>query len=87
MMSAAKVPKCYREIFWGEAFQTATYLDGLTAVELEDKKLSRFEDWEGQLPRFANNLKKWGEISIVKLHTNTTPRIFDRAKPCMFVGY
>jgi hypothetical protein len=28
MMSAAKVPKCYREIFWGEAFQTATYLDG-----------------------------------------------------------
>jgi hypothetical protein len=85
-MSAAKVPKCYHEIFWKEAFQTATYLDGLTVVELEDKKLTRFEYWEWQLPRFVNNLRKWGEIGIVKLHTNTTPKIYDRGQPCMFVG-
>jgi hypothetical protein len=54
--------------------------------ELEDKKLTRFENWEGQLPRFVNNLRKWGEISIVKLLTSTTPKIYDRGKPCMFVG-
>jgi hypothetical protein len=58
MMSATKVPKCYSEIFWREAFQTATYLDGLTVVELEDKTLTRFEHWKGQLPRFVNNLGK-----------------------------
>jgi hypothetical protein len=37
-MSAAKVHKCYRENFWRESIQTATYLNGLTVVELEDKK-------------------------------------------------
>jgi hypothetical protein len=51
------------------------------------KYVSRLGHWEGQLPRFVDNLRKWGEISIVKLHTNTTPRIYDRGKPCMFVGY
>jgi hypothetical protein len=87
MMSAAKVPKSYCENFWRKAFQTATYLDVLTVIELEDKKLTHFEYWEGHLPRFVNNLRKWGEIGIVKLHTNTTPKIYDRGKPCMFVGY
>jgi hypothetical protein len=67
--------------FWREDFQTATYLDGLTVVELEDKKLTRFEHCEGQLPRFVNNLRKWGEIGIVKLHTNTTPIFYDRGNP------
>jgi hypothetical protein len=42
MMSAAKVPKCYCANFWREAFQTATYLDGLTVVELEDKEINTF---------------------------------------------
>jgi hypothetical protein len=61
--------------------QNATYLDGLTVVELKDKKLTHFEHWEGQLLRFVNNLRKWGEFGTVKLHTNTTPKIYDRGKP------
>jgi hypothetical protein len=87
MMSATKFPKCYCENFWTKAIQTATYLDGLTVVEFEGKKLTCFEDWEGQLPRFVNNLRKRGEIGIVKLHTNKTTKIYHRGKPCMFVGY
>jgi hypothetical protein len=69
------------------SLQTTTYLDGLTVVELEDKKLTPFENWEAQLPRSVNNLRKWGEIGIVKLHKDTTPKVYDRDKPCMFVGY
>jgi hypothetical protein len=87
MMSAAKVPKCYCDFFWREAFQAAIYLNGLTVVEFEGKKLKSFEHWEGQLPRFVNNLRKWGEIGIVKLHKNLIPKIYERGKPCMFARY
>ena len=37
IMSAAGVPKHYRENFWREAFQTATYLNGFTMVEFDNK--------------------------------------------------
>jgi hypothetical protein len=87
MMSATKVPKCYRENFWREAFQTTTFLDGLTVIELKNKKLTRFEQSENQLPSFVKNLREWGEVGSVKLRTSTTPKIYDRGKPCMFVGY
>jgi predicted nucleic-acid-binding Zn-ribbon protein len=39
MMSAAKVPKCYCD-FFEEKPLTMTYLDGLTVVEIENKKLT-----------------------------------------------
>jgi hypothetical protein len=87
IMSAAGVPKNYLENFWREAFQTATYLGGFTMVELDNKYLTRFEHWNGSLPRFISNLHEWGEVDIVKLRTSTTPKIYDRGKPCMFVGY
>jgi hypothetical protein len=75
MMSAAKVPECYCKNLWGESFQSTTCLDGLTVVKLEDKKLTRFEHWEGQLSRFVNNLRKWGEIGIVKSNTKPHPKL------------
>ena len=40
-LSAAGIPKNYRKLFWREAFQTATLLDGLIMFEVEGKKLSR----------------------------------------------
>ena len=77
MMSAAKVPKCYREKFWREAFQTATFLDGLTVIELDNKKLTRFEHWENQLPCFVKNLREWGVVRIGNLRTSTTRKVYD----------
>ena len=77
-LSAAGIPKNYRKLFWREAFQTATLLDGLITVEVEGKKLSRFEHWYGKAPRFANHLRKWGESGVVKLRTQTLPIIYDR---------
>jgi hypothetical protein len=75
------------KFFWREAFQTATFLDRLTVIEIDNKKLTQFEHWENQLPRFVKNLREWGEAGIVKLRTSTTPKIYDRGKPCKFVGY
>jgi hypothetical protein len=36
---------------------------------------------------FVKNLRECGEVGIIKLRTSTTPKIYDRGKPCMFVGY
>jgi hypothetical protein len=35
-MSAAKIPKNMRHLFWREAFQTATLMDGLITVEVKE---------------------------------------------------
>jgi hypothetical protein len=86
-MSAAAIPKELRQNFWREAFQTSTYLDGLVLVEIDGVLKNRFEHWEGTLPRFLRYLRKWGEAGVVKLRTSTTPKIYDRGKVCMFVGY
>lgn len=45
-MSAAGVPKYYLENVWRDGFQTATYLNGFTMVELAIEKFTRFEYWE-----------------------------------------
>ena len=87
MMSAAKIPKNMRQMFWREAFQTSTLMDGLMVVKINNICQTRFEHWEGQLPRFFNYLRTWGEAGVVKLRTATTPKIYDRGKTCMLVGY
>jgi hypothetical protein len=87
MMSAAKVPKDLCQIFWLEAFQTSTYLDGLILTTVNGVTKTRFEYWENSLPRFVPCLRKWREAEVVKLQSSTTPKIFDFGKICMFVGY
>jgi hypothetical protein len=86
-MSASKVPKCYRGTFQTEAFQNATYLDGSTVIEINNKNLTCFQHWKGKSPRFVKHLGEWGEVRIVKLCISTNPKIYDQGNPCMFVGY
>jgi hypothetical protein len=73
-MSAA-APKNYRKLFWREAFQMATNLDGLVSVEVQGIFKPQAEHWEGKLPLFCQHLRKWGEVGVVKLRTATTPKI------------
>jgi hypothetical protein len=87
IMSAAAIPKELHQIFWREAFQTSTYLDGLVLVEIDGVLKTQFEHWEYTLPRLLQYLRKWREAGVVKLRTSTTPKIYDRGKVCMFVGY
>jgi hypothetical protein len=87
IMSAAAIPKELHQNFWREAFQTSTYLDGLVLVEIDGVLKTQFEHWEATLPQFLQYLRKWGEARVVKFRTSTTPKIYDRRKVCMFVGY
>jgi hypothetical protein len=87
IMSSARIPKELCQMFWQEAFQTSTLLDGLVLVNVDGVLKTRIEHWEGKLPSFVQYLRKWGEAEVVKLQTSTTPKIYDRGKVCMFVGY
>lgn len=42
-------------------------LDGLTIIERIRVKKTRFEHWGGELPKFANHLRTWGEAGVVAL--------------------
>jgi len=53
IMSSTEIPKEFRHKFWREAFQTSTYLDGLTLTTVNGVTKTRFEHWEGKLPRFV----------------------------------
>lgn len=88
MMYAANIPKDIRRLVFREAFQTATLLDGLVPIILNDKLASRYHHWSHgkQLP-FANYLRTWGEAGTVKTKTGMMSKLDDRGVPCMFVGY
>jgi hypothetical protein len=68
-------------------FQTATKLDGLCEIELEGVKSSHYKHWNGDNPKFAANLRTWGEAGVVKLRNKFTKKIDDYGYICMFVGY
>jgi hypothetical protein len=67
VMNDAQVPNEFRYILWREAFRTATLLDGLTIIEINNIKATRYIHWEGNNPKFVSNLRTWGEAGVVKL--------------------
>ena len=42
MMYAANVPQKMKYVFFREAFKTATLLDGLTVINLDNKMAARY---------------------------------------------
>ena len=87
MMNAANVPLHKRYILFREVLHTATLLDGLRIIELNGKEATRFEHWNGEITRFAYHLRIWGEAGVVKLKQVGAPKLEDRGKICMMVGY
>ena len=87
LMIKANVPAKLRYKFYGEAFTTATLLDGLMVVKVGDVWATRYEHCTGNNPRFAKHLRVWGEAGTVTIKSKTSPKISDRGVPCMFVGY
>ena len=86
-MKRANVPENIRYLLSNEAFMTATLLNGLVIVEINGRKATRYEHWDDQIPKFAANLRTWGEAGVVKLRDIKTPKYSDKGRTCMFVGY
>jgi hypothetical protein len=88
-MSAATFPMKIRYKVWIKALQHATDLDGLPVVftKIDGNTATRYEHWNGKIPKWVNYMRTWGEYGTVKVKTGTTPKIADRGIQCMFVGY
>ena len=71
MIIAANVPYKIRFKIWRWAMKTATLLDGLMVVEVNNKSLTRYEHLIGEIPAFASQLRTWGEAGTVKIKTKT----------------
>ena len=58
MMIAANLPLEKRYVFFREAIQTATLLDGLDVTIIEGISLTRVDHWGGSLPRWFSYLRR-----------------------------
>jgi len=87
MMLNANIPEKLKPNAAQKAFETATKLDGLIPVKIDDVYETRVEHFEGPIPPFAERLRTWGEAGTVKIRNKTTPKLGDRGTTCMFVGY
>jgi hypothetical protein len=87
LMSAANIPMTVRYKVWVKAFDHVTALDGLIVMNIDGKTATRYEHWNGELPKWVKHLKTWGEAGTVKIKTKMTPKLEDRGIQCMFVGH
>ena len=85
MMGAAYVPDDSRGKVAIEAIKCACMLDGLAVITLGDKTATRDIHMYGQNPKWAVNLRTWGEAGVVKVGKDG--KTGDRGKAMMFVGY
>ena len=87
MMIAANLSLEKRYVFFREAMERATLLDGLVVTIIEGIKLTRVEHWSSSLPRWVSYLRTWGEAGVVKLNSKTTAKLVQNGVTCMCVGY
>jgi hypothetical protein len=87
LLIRANMPFKYKFHLFRESFKTATDLDGMIVVELNEKRPKRNENFYGMNPPCEKFLEKWGETGTVKKKTTTTPKLADSNVQCMMVGY
>ena len=87
MMIAANVAYALRFRLFREAYMCATLLDGLVVVEINGVTKTRLEHWGAALPKWSNALRTWDEEGVVTLKSKMNPKMANKGKACMFVGY
>ena len=84
-MNAACVPIEKRYLLWPECIVTMAKLHWLDVIEIKGVTKTRVEHYQGSVPKFAQNLRTWGEAGTVKL--GKQGKIIDRGVTMMFIGY
>ena len=59
----------------------------MIVIQSNGNTATRFEHWNGELPKWTKNLRTWGESVVVKLKTKFTPKLANCGEICMFWGY
>ena len=87
MMHYVHVPMEFRYKLFRDCYATAAINDGLMIVELNRRNESQFEQFFGKNPKCSAHLRMWGEAGTIKLCQKMTPKLSDRGKTCMMIGY
>ena len=87
LMHHANIPIELRYKLFREALMTATLLDGLAVITLNEVKAPRFMHYYGHMPKWVKHLRTWGEAGTVTIKSKMQPKLKDRGVQCMFVGY
>ena len=87
IMIAANIPEQLRYVLFREAFKHATNMDNLTVITIDNKEGTRYEHFKEEIPPFVKALRTWGEAGVVTLKGKATPKVGNRGKVCIFVGY
>ena len=85
MMVWANVLKEVQFMVYRADFDTACKLDGLIPITIDGTTKPRYEHWVGKDPDFANHLQTWGEVGTVTCIQETSTKLQDRGRQCMFV--
>ena len=83
----ANVPMEQRYNLFSEVAQFATMLDKMVLTEVNRETKMRLEHFGNKLPEWTKVMRTWGEAGVVKVKTDTTPKLFERGITCMFDGY
>jgi len=83
MMSEAGFTKRMRALKW--ASSTAKKLSNIIVKTNETK--SAYEKFYNKKPKYARNLRTFGEIVVAKDISTSLTKIESRGRVCMFVGY
>jgi hypothetical protein len=87
MLNSANVPREFRFMLWREAFKTASLLDGMSIIKIDNKIDTQYAHWDGQVPNYLKYLRTRGEAGTVKLKSRSHTKRDDCGYTCMFVGY
>ena len=86
MLNWAQLPENMRKGLWAECAHTATALDNLLVDEYTNT--CAHEKFYGDLPKYVNDLKVFGEVGIIrKIDSKKRPKLEDKGLESIFVGY
>ena len=86
-MVSAKVPDYLRFIIFPYATKCVHQIRMLETIEIDTKIATRDEHLLGEIPKYANHLRIFGEAVTVKIGDNRTAKPEKKGKACMLVCY
>lgn len=87
MMADVSVPYLMRYKIIQEALITATKLDDLVVTMVNGATKTRYEHFGLELLRFVKYMRTWREAGVVKVKSNTSPKLKNKVITCLFAGY
>ena len=72
-----------RKGLWAECGRTATYLENVMVYDTTSAHGKMF----GELPKWTNDLKIFGELAVILKVKKIRAKLEDRGFPAIFVGY